>query len=742
MRRAPSRPEESNAPPLERLIAREHWGAACRWIEDRAAGALRQGEWRPLKRSIETIRLRAADLRRSPTLSYWLAECELRAAGQGARAAYEEAFRLFGEAGDAAGQLRSAAGVVCASRLLALPDCARWVTLLERLWGSLERRASGALEPLYCLGLVAAAPLLPPRSGKLERAARRLGAALDSIEDGCWRIAAAAWLVELECQSGRAAEAAKYERAVDPVLDTPQVPPWIRHAWHLAAGMRHEYVGDRQAALAALDAADAIAGEGVGPARCAAVALRRMILGLRSGDAAAAAAHEPRLRDCEGPSETALAQMARAWLAFERGEPALCASLGKSALALAQGAGDLGLEARCAGLLALALSGCGRHGDAESTYLGLEAWYGPLLAPFLRFEIQLWGALIALARGDAPRGLRRLRRAMKAGEAKGYTTLATCIPRLLARLCAAALREDAGAGCAVSLVRRNGLWTDDPGLERWPWPIRIYVMDRLEILLGGAPLRPSRKEQKRPLDLLKGIVAYGGRGVDASLLIECLWPDSDGDAGQRALDSTLLRLRRLLGRDDAVLLSGRKLSLNARLCWVDAWALEHAADRGGETAPAGLARDAGAVLRLYRGGFLEKEEPQPWTIARAERLRSKFMRCMLRIGAGLENAGQLDRAVAIYRRCVEVDPLAEEFQLRLMQIHARLGQSAEGMAAYRRYRSLLSIVLGVPPSAKAQAAFRALASASRAETGAAYDDECDDERGSAGSPGPQLRGNE
>jgi hypothetical protein len=98
--------------------------------------------------------------------------------------------------------------------------------------------------------------------------------------------------------------------------------------------------------------------------------------------------------------------------------------------------------------------------------------------------------------------------------------------------------------------------------------LRIYTESSS---VDGKPLRSSGKAQHKPLDLLKALIAFGGRDVNTRILTEALWPDADGDAAQGAFDATLHRLRRLLGVDNAVQLKDGKLSLNENLCWVDAW---------------------------------------------------------------------------------------------------------------------------------------------------------------------------
>ena len=65
----------------------------------------------------------------------------------------------------------------------------------------------------------------------------------------------------------------------------------------------------------------------------------------------------------------------------------------------------------------------------------------------------------------------------------------------------------------------------------------------------GAPLAFRGKAQKKPLELLKALVALGGEGVETGRLAAILWPEAAGDAAKVSFDSTLYRLRKLLEQD-------------------------------------------------------------------------------------------------------------------------------------------------------------------------------------------------
>jgi DNA-binding SARP family transcriptional activator len=63
----------------------------------------------------------------------------------------------------------------------------------------------------------------------------------------------------------------------------------------------------------------------------------------------------------------------------------------------------------------------------------------------------------------------------------------------------------------------------------------------------------------------------------------------------------------------------------------------------------------------------------------------------------------------VYRRALEADNLAESLYRGLMRALAAIGDHAEAMNAFRRCRELLSIVLGVKPSAETERLYREIA---------------------------------
>jgi two-component SAPR family response regulator len=192
--------------------------------------------------------------------------------------------------------------------------------------------------------------------------------------------------------------------------------------------------------------------------------------------------------------------------------------------------------------------------------------------------------------------------------------------------------------------------------------------------------------------------------VPEARLIELLWPEADGDMAHHSFTVALSRLRKLLRKEEALVLKDGCLSISNRYCWVDAWAFERSMGQAEKVRREG--KDATGLYRkaltIYRGPFLPFEE-NSWAVTLRERLRGKFIGAVTQVGRHDEEAGRWEEAVLCYGKGLEADDLAEELYRRLMICHHRQGQEAQALAVYRRCRKTLSNVLGAKPSTETQA---------------------------------------
>jgi len=136
---------------------------------------------------------------------------------------------------------------------------------------------------------------------------------------------------------------------------------------------------------------------------------------------------------------------------------------------------------------------------------------------------------------------------------------------------------------------------------------------------------------------------------------------------------------------------------------VDAWSFETLAAECAGVAGEELVQKADDALKLYKGHFLNGEAEQPWAVAFRNRLGHSLIRLTEAAGRALEEMGDRDSAIKLYERSLALDNLSELIYRRLIGCLRERGDTAEALKVYRRCRELLSVVLGIQPSAETQA---------------------------------------
>ena len=286
------------------------------------------------------------------------------------------------------------------------------------------------------------------------------------------------------------------------------------------------------------------------------------------------------------------------------------------------------------------------------------------------------------------------------------------LPQVAAELCGASLQLEADAAFAGKAIAARALACPDIGIARWPWPLRVRTLGGFAIERDGAPVKFSRKAPKRLLDLLRLVIVLGGRHADVERVAATLWPEAEGDEARDALKAMLRRTRTLLGGEFLVV-RDKQIAFDERVTWLDTWAFEHVIGRIESQLGAGvtaqhvddgeLANRRLQLFTLYRGHLFGEAEPPFWALALRDRLRARFIRSVDALGQRLESTGQAEAAIALYRAALEQDNLAEELYQRLIGCHLARGEAAQALNTYRRCRELLSIVLGLKPSARTEA---------------------------------------
>lgn len=314
----------------------------------------------------------------------------------------------------------------------------------------------------------------------------------------------------------------------------------------------------------------------------------------------------------------------------------------------------------------------------------------------------------ALNAGDEKGALRSIRQALMLAKNHSLQFLEWLHPNMVERLLKKALEENIETEFATRLLTRyNESSASDINTIEKEDTLRIYTLGKFSIIKGGAPLKFSGKAQQRPLDLLKIIISYGGKGISKDRVTESLWPDAEGDQAHRSFATTLHRLRKLIGKD-MVNLSDSKLSLNWKFVWADINEFEKLLTRAavGDQAEV-IYKDVESALSLFNGNYLQEEE-FPWVITRREQLRNKLLGTLNHCGNVLRDNSMYDKAEVLYKRALEVDELAEEAYQGLLLTFKAQNKKAEAISVYLQCRKILMSSMQVSPSPETESIYLSL----------------------------------
>jgi LuxR family transcriptional regulator, maltose regulon positive regulatory protein len=244
--------------------------------------------------------------------------------------------------------------------------------------------------------------------------------------------------------------------------------------------------------------------------------------------------------------------------------------------------------------------------------------------------------------------------------------------------------------------------------------IEIRCLGYFSVRRGPSAAPRVIRAQSRPAELLYLLIVAGSDGIDKNQAETALWPDAKPALANSTLDTTLYRLRRLLGAPRALRVAAGVIRLDDDYVSVDVWNFNREADAlyarlqmPAEESDAGeIAVRCERLIDLYHGPFLVAAGATAWIAQARDRLRAKFFRVLKQACAYWQGLGRWDRAAQLYGRALEIDNLSEELYRELMYCHFVRGQFAETVIVYRRCRELLSTVLGVNPSAETEALYQ------------------------------------
>lgn len=630
-------------------------------------------------------------IKREPWLRYWLAVCRMPFDIDEARAQFETAFAQFREQKDVRGLFLTWTGAV-ESIMLGFRDfhaADTWIDALEDLLRDHPELPDPATGARVACAMLIALSLRQPHHPRIAEWRERVHALFCASSDARFCAFAGVYLSTHYTWMGDFTRAAFVIEQLRPLARDEAATPLARVTAKLSEAMVSIRLAEHDACAAAIAEGLELAGRLGVRSWLSQLHSQAATHALSLGDAAAAE-HSLRAMRAELNAaryiDVCMAHQHAAGIALLRGDALAAAQGAEQALALAHQAGTPFHTALSHVGLVHARRAQGNRVEAQTHLAAVERIAQSMRSRLLEFMCLLLKARLALDIGALTEADDALRAGLALGREQGYVNTYWWFAETMEAVCARALAAGIETEYTVGLIRRRRLAPPaNFHSEAWPWPIRIHTLGGFTLEVEGKAVQAEGKGRKKPLDMLKTLIAFGGREVPVELLTAELWPEADGDAAVNLFKITLHRLRELLGRDTLNLAEGR-LAFHAGTAWVDVWALERMLEAR-EAADGNLEQ----ALALYRGAFLDGEPQANVAILKyRERLRRRLLAAIKPRLVQFVRDAEWATAVALCERALDLDEMDEDLYQALAHTQFMQGKRLHALRTLDRAEKLFA----------------------------------------------------
>ena len=693
-------------------IKNNEWEGLARLIREHAATMLEQGRGETLEQWLEELPKHR--LEQDPWLVYWLASCKSVFSLRESRRLYEQAYQMFREQDDPDidGLFGACAGVMD-TILFELDDVSLldfWIAEVEQLLVLYPDFPSAEYGAQVTYGMYQALGFRQPFHPQIEQWAERVYTIVYTATDPSQKLRAAIALAPTIGWTGRFSRALEIIELVRSAASAPDVSPITLATLRYIESMHYMLTGEHELCMDAVrDAMEIALKHGIHTWKNSSL-INGIVSALGAGDLVLA-------EELLGKINTAAMVVRRfdsclhsyclAWLARLRNNLLDAYHHQRAALRVVAEVGTPFFEVMIQLSLAQTLFDCDDERKGRNLLRQIRKNVAAIPNHLLEFMTFLTYAQIAVNHGRKTSGLRALKYALGIGREHNFNNIIGWLPSDLGELAVMALENGIEVEYVRQMVIRRNMRPENPPwhVKDWPWKARIQTLGSFKLQLESDSSKD--RPRGRPVELLKVALALGGRAVAVDRITDVLWPNIDADYAHRSFNTTLHRLRKLLGDDHAIVFHDGKLTLNENFFWIDTWAFSRALtdvseclkNSGLPSSQSLLLPIATRALSLYKGAFMGDED-SAWAIKARDQWKSRFVRFACETAESLKDAEQLDEAISFLQTSLDAEDQAEAIYRQLMLFYLQIGRKAEGIEIFKRCKNALTTALGVDPSAE------------------------------------------
>ncbi len=487
-------------------------------IIGQALSLMAQGRYQTLERWIRGI---PEDHRvREPWILYWHGASRTPFNLSEARGWFERAFPLFEEWDDPAGLFLTWSGIVdtIAYEWADFILLDRWLAVLRNLMERYPEFPSPEVSGNMTKSIFCALMLRRPHAPEIAEWERRLVSVIQDNSSADYRILIAYPLIYYHLWvSGDHARGGMIFEMVRPV-SPKEVSPLALIAWHVIEASWYGMTNRGEDCRKAIDMGFKVARETGIHTYDFMLSMNQISLCLCMGQISAAKRHLKELSaiiDRTQRLNLSHYHYLASWAEWLEGNHGVALEHARRSVEIAERLGGPFPLATTLNALAQVLYSSGMGGKAAAALSKSLQISGKMNGKLLLCRGLLLKSAMELEKGQAGACVRTLRKALSIGREQNYLIFSWWDRQMMTRLCTRALEEGIEVDYVQSLIRERGLAIDPIALniEGWPWRLKIATLGRFEVIKDESPIPLTGKTHKKPLEMLKVIIALGGRNV-------------------------------------------------------------------------------------------------------------------------------------------------------------------------------------------------------------------------------------
>ena len=232
--------------------------------------------------------------------------------------------------------------------------------------------------------------------------------------------------------------------------------------------------------------------------------------------------------------------------------------------------------------------------------------------------------------------------------------------------------------------------------------IEARALGESRVQINSRPISEAEWRSNKTKEMFFYVLCCGA-GQTKERITAALWPDLSPAKATSNFHINLYRARRAVFPGILTLEQGQ-YELNPDLnIWFDVAEFEDLLSRAENLPPGSEARAANLerAVELYRGPFME-EFYSEWTEMRRRELEDKYLRALSLLASSYADKGKYDRANALLKKFIAIDPYQDEIYCQIMEWHLAVGDGVSALRIYKRYIDTAASEMELTPSSRMQ----------------------------------------